>query len=167
MASLAERMAAVAEALELELERLLPRPVGGQARLQEAMRYAVFGGGKRLRPLLAVASWEACGGDAEAAPWDAVAALELVHTYSLVHDDLPAMDDDDLRRGRATVHRAFGEAAAILAGDGLLTLAFEVLSPHPDGVLAVARRASELRGYRIVSAPRVLRHFTARFEALG
>jgi geranylgeranyl pyrophosphate synthase len=104
------------------------------------MRYAVFGGGKRLRPLLAVAAWEACGGEG-APPWEAAAALELVHTYSLVHDDLPAMDDDDLRRGRATTHRAFGEAEAILAGDGLLTLAFEVLARWPEGDSLASRRA--------------------------
>jgi geranylgeranyl diphosphate synthase type II len=127
--------------VEQALDRILPVAAGPAATAIEAMRYAVFGGGKRLRPLLAVAAYEACGGDPDAIPWDAAAALELVHTYSLVHDDLPAMDDDDLRRGRATVHRAFGEAEAILAGDGLLTLAFEVLAPHPEGVAVVARGA--------------------------
>jgi geranylgeranyl diphosphate synthase type II len=104
------------------------------------MRYAVFGGGKRLRPLLALAACEACGGEAGAAV-EAAAALELVHTYSLVHDDLPAMDDDDLRRGRATAHKAYGEAPAILAGDALLTLAFEVLATSPRGDAFAARRA--------------------------
>jgi geranylgeranyl diphosphate synthase type II len=97
------------------------------ARLALAMRYAVLGGGKRLRAILCLMSAEACGGQAvEAMP--AACALEMVHSYSLIHDDLPAMDDDDLRRGRPTCHRAFDEATAILAGDGLLTLAFEVVA---------------------------------------
>jgi geranylgeranyl pyrophosphate synthase len=105
------------------------------------MRYAVFGGGKRLRPVLAIAVCESLGGDLSSilAP---AAALELIHTYSLVHDDLPAMDDDDLRRGRPTVHKAFGDAEAILAGDALLTLAFEVLATHPRADEAAGRRAA-------------------------
>jgi len=97
------------------------------ARLALAMRYSVLGGGKRLRPVLCLMATEACGGDDEAA-LPAACALEMVHTYSLIHDDLPAMDDDDLRRGRSTCHRAFDEATAILTGDGLLTLAFEVVA---------------------------------------
>ena len=96
------------------------------ARLAAAMRYSVLSGGKRLRPLLCLMAAEACGGDPEAA-LPAACALEMVHTYSLIHDDLPAMDDDDLRRGRPTCHKAFDEATAILAGDGLLTLAFETV----------------------------------------
>ena len=122
------------------LEELLPRPEGPAARLQEAMRYAVFSGGKRLRPILALAACEALGGSKEEVLAPA-AALELIHTYSLVHDDLPAMDDDDLRRGRPTAHKAFGEAEAILAGDALLTLAFEVLATYPRGGAAAPRRA--------------------------
>ncbi|MFS8608668.1 MAG: polyprenyl synthetase family protein [Gammaproteobacteria bacterium] len=98
-------------------------------RLLEAMRYSVLGSGKRVRPLLAYASAELCGVDAGV---DAIAAaVELVHAYSLVHDDLPAMDDDDLRRGRPTTHRAFDEATAILAGDALQALAFEILCDDP------------------------------------
>ena len=97
------------------------------ARLAMAMRYSVLGGGKRLRPVLCLMAAEACGGELEAA-MPAACALEMVHTYSLIHDDLPAMDDDDLRRGRPTCHKAFDEATAILAGDGLLTLAFEVMA---------------------------------------
>lgn len=114
------------------LDRFLPASDGGPEalcppRLAEAMRYSVLGGGKRLRPVLALMAAEACGADpAEALP--AACALEMVHTYSLIHDDLPAMDDDDLRRGRPTCHRAFDEATAILAGDALLTLAFEILA---------------------------------------
>jgi farnesyl diphosphate synthase len=103
-------------------------------RLAEAMRYAALGGGKRLRPFLVLESAVLCGVEAEAA-LDTAVALECVHCYSLVHDDLPAMDDDDMRRGRPTVHRAFDEATAILVGDTLLTLAFEILaspSTHAD-----------------------------------
>jgi len=95
--------------------------------LHEAMRYSLFAGGKRIRPILALASYEACGRD----PNDIIpqaAALELIHTYSLIHDDLPAMDNDDLRRGKPTNHKVFGEAMAILAGDALLTEAFSMLS---------------------------------------
>src|SRR4051812_7121708 len=97
------------------------------ARLAEAMRYSVLAGGKRLRPVLALMAAEACGADPVVA-LPSACALEMVHTYSLVHDDLPAMDDDDLRRGRPTCHKAFDEATAILAGDALLTLAFEVVA---------------------------------------
>ena len=99
------------------------------ARLAAAMRYSVTAGGKRLRPVLCLLAAEACGGDPSAA-LPAACALEMVHTYSLIHDDLPAMDDDDLRRGRPTCHKAFDEATAVLAGDGLLTLAFEVIAAH-------------------------------------
>jgi len=95
--------------------------------LQQAMLYSLFAGGKRIRPILALASYEACGGDsAEIVPY--VSTLELIHTYSLIHDDLPAMDNDDLRRGKPTSHKIYGEAIAILAGDALLTEAFSILS---------------------------------------
>ncbi len=91
------------------------------------MRHSLLGGGKRLRPVLALLAAEACGGRPRLA-LPAACALEMVHTYSLIHDDLPCMDDDDLRRGRPTCHKVFGEATALLAGDALLTLAFEVLA---------------------------------------
>ncbi len=95
--------------------------------LQEAMLYSLFAGGKRIRPVLALASYEACGGDpADIVPY--ASTLELIHTYSLIHDDLPAMDNDDLRRGKPTNHKVYGEAIAILAGDALLTEAFAILS---------------------------------------
>ncbi len=97
------------------------------ARLAAAMRYSVMAGGKRLRPVLCLMAAEACGGD-PAAALPAACAVEIVHTYSLIHDDLPAMDDDDLRRGRPTCHKAFDEATAVLAGDGLLTFAFELIA---------------------------------------
>src|SRR5271155_4341871 len=110
------------------------------ARLAMAMRHSVLGGGKRLRPVLCVMAVEACGGALEIA-LPAACALEMVHTYSLIHDDLPSMDDDELRRGRPTCHREFDEATAILAGDGLLTLAFEVLArevkPHSAALKCV------------------------------
>ena len=102
-------------------------PAACPPRLAEAMRYSLLGGGKRLRPILALMAAEACGADADSA-MPAACALEMVHTYSLIHDDLPSMDDDDLRRGRPTCHKAFDEATAVLAGDALLTLAFEVLA---------------------------------------
>ncbi|MCA8982996.1 MAG: polyprenyl synthetase family protein [Planctomycetaceae bacterium] len=97
------------------------------SRLRDAVRYSLLAGGKRLRPLLTLLSCRACGGAPRAA-LPAALAIEMIHTYSLIHDDLPAMDNDDLRRGRPTNHRQFGEATAILAGDGLLTHAFEVLA---------------------------------------
>ena len=107
-------------------------------RLQEAMRYSVLGGGKRLRPLLVYITGEALG--AEPADLDApAAAVELIHAYSLIHDDLPAMDDDDLRRGQPTCHRAFDEGTAILAGDALQALAFTVLAAHTNGLADATR----------------------------
>ncbi len=109
------------------LEKLVPQADAFPASVHEAMRYSLFAGGKRVRPILAIASAEALG--AKTADLLPIAGtLELIHTYSLIHDDLPAMDDDDLRRGRPTCHKAYGEAIAILAGDGLLNMAFEVLS---------------------------------------
>ena len=111
------------QALSQALDAIAVTP-GCPAKLAEAMRYAVLGGGKRLRPALCLAACRACGGDASKA-LDGAVAVEFVHAYSLVHDDLPAMDDDDFRRGRPTCHKAFGEALAILAGDALLTHAFE------------------------------------------
>lgn len=114
--------------LQAALERYLPDPASSDApRLAEAMRYAALGGGKRIRPLLVYGACQLGGGAPEHADVPAI-AVELIHAYSLVHDDLPAMDDDDLRRGQPTCHRAFDEATAILAGDTLHTFAFELLS---------------------------------------
>jgi geranylgeranyl pyrophosphate synthase len=130
--------------IDAELERRLAVEGEDPGRLREAMRYAVLGPGKRLRPALVLAACEAVGGD-EAQALPAAAAIEMLHAYTLVHDDLPAMDDDDVRRGRPTVHVAFGEAIAILAGDGLLTLAFGALADlgaHAgDAVRVLAARA--------------------------
>jgi len=111
------------------LNRLLPA-AGPDGRLREAMRYSLMAGGKRLRPNLCLAAAEAVGVDAEDA-MTAACALEMIHTYSLIHDDLPAMDNDELRRGKPTCHIAFDEATAILAGDALLTTAFEILASMP------------------------------------
>jgi farnesyl diphosphate synthase len=153
-AAFQDRLGQVAEETEALLDRLLAStPVDGErarpARLLDAMRYASLGGGKRFRPFLVVE----CAALLDVARENslmAAAALECVHCYSLVHDDLPAMDDDDLRRGRPTTHKAFDEATAILAGDGLLTFAFDILArpqTHPDAgvrlklVSALARAA--------------------------
>lgn len=113
--------------VEKTLDELLSLPDGPEARVVEAMRYAALGGGKRFRPFLSVAVADLLGAPLEAAG-RAAAAIECVHCYSLIHDDLPVMDDDDMRRGKPSLHRAFDEATAILAGDALLTLAFEVLT---------------------------------------
>jgi len=132
VSALGEYLERARHRIEESLDEYLPRLDAGAeaacpARLAMAMRYSVLGGGKRLRPVLCLMATDACGGSSEAA-LPAACALEMVHTYSLIHDDLPAMDDDDLRRGRPTNHQAFDEATAILAGDGLLTLAFEVIA---------------------------------------
>ena len=135
-------------AIEPELSRRLAealRPV--PPRLAEAMRYGVLGGGKRLRPALVLAAAEAVGhAPAPPSAFQFGGALELVHCYSLIHDDLPAMDDDDLRRGRPTVHRAFDEAAAILAGDALLTEAFVWTASVPDLGAALTRELAIAAG---------------------
>ena len=141
-----QRLHETAATIEKLLDTLLPHPETAAApRLAAAMRHAVLGGGKRLRPFLVREAARLFGGD-DAQALHVGAALECLHCYSLVHDDLPAMDDDDLRRGRPTVHRAFDEATAILAGDALLTLAFALLADAralPDAVLR-ARLVSEL-----------------------
>jgi geranylgeranyl diphosphate synthase type II len=119
--------------IETTLEEVLPPKQGFTATLVEAMRYSLFAGGKRLRPILVLAACEAVGGDSEQALLPAC-AMEMIHTYSLIHDDLPAMDDDNFRRGVPTNHKVFGEASAILAGDALLTEAFVLLSRPSSGI---------------------------------
>lgn len=109
------------------LDGFLPRASAKPATMHKAMRYSLFAGGKRMRPVLTLAAAEACGGTLEDA-MPAACAVECIHTYSLVHDDLPCMDDDDLRRGRPTNHKVFGDGIAVLAGDALLTVAFEILA---------------------------------------
>src|SRR5438094_9772528 len=117
--------------VEVILDHLLPTPDSYPPLLIEAMRYSVFAGGKRLRPILTLAAADAVGGESEAV-LPAAGALEYIHTYSMMHDDLPAMDDDDYRRGRLTSHKVFGDAVAILAGDALLTLAFRLIADNAD-----------------------------------
>lgn len=123
--------------IEAALNRFSNLGPGCPERLKEAMRYSLLAPGKRLRPILALLAAETCGGEIEPA-LPAACAVEMIHAYSLIHDDLPAMDDDDLRRGRPTCHKAFDEATAILAGDALLTLAFETVAQHiePPAVAA-------------------------------
>ena len=127
-----ETWATLRPKIDSQLARYAEQPPDCPQRLRDAMAYSLLAGGKRLRPILVLLSCEACGGDAEDA-MPAACAVEMVHTYSLIHDDLPAMDDDDTRRGRPSNHVAFGDALAILAGDALLTLAFGVLAEdiHP------------------------------------
>ncbi len=124
---LSEYWAAARSQVEEALDLATREIPGAPPRLIEAIRYSLLGGGKRLRALLVLLAHEGCGGTRQQA-MPAACALEMVHAYSLIHDDLPAMDDDDLRRGQPTNHKVFGEAMAILAGDGLLTLAFEVIA---------------------------------------
>ncbi|MCB1235543.1 MAG: polyprenyl synthetase family protein [Verrucomicrobiae bacterium] len=119
-----------ARLVDAELRRRLPSAKTRPATIHEAMRYSVFAGGKRLRPILCLAACEACGGEiGKALPL--AAAVEVLHTYTLIHDDLPCMDDDDFRRGMPTCHKRFGEGIAVLAGDALLTLAFEIVAEAP------------------------------------
>lgn len=165
--------------VKADLDRLLPLfearllslfQDGEAARLGEAMRYSLEAGGKRVRPILCLLAAEAAGGAAEAALPGAL-ALECIHTYSLVHDDLPAMDDDDLRRGKPTCHIAFGEAHAILAGDGLLTEAFRLLAR--EGSVDAARRVeaiavlAEASGWRGMAGGQALDLEGEQLESYG
>jgi farnesyl diphosphate synthase len=156
---LAQYLSERRQTVEAALARILPAQDAAEASLAAAMRYSVLAGGKRLRPILFLAAFEACTKNAEntdqesVGPLDperraglaeAAAALELFHTYSLIHDDLPCMDDDSLRRGRPTCHVVFGEALALLAGDTLQTLGFEVLATSPRDEASAARRAESV-----------------------
>jgi farnesyl diphosphate synthase len=148
---LSQAIAATASLVDGALDAVLPQPAGRMARVQEAMRYAVMGGGKRLRPFLVLHSARLFGVD-DSRSLRAGAAIECLHTYSLVHDDLPCMDDDDLRRGRPTTHIAFDEMTAVLAGDALLTVAFEILAdarthPSADVRCALIARLAEASGH--------------------
>jgi len=139
-------------AVNRALDRFLPKATSSPATIHRAMRYSLFAGGKRMRPALCLAAAAACGGkQAEAMPL--ACAVECIHTYSLVHDDLPAMDNDDYRRGKLTNHKVFGEGIAVLAGDALLTQAFEIAArckgwpryPHQQVILELASAAGSLR----------------------
>ena len=141
--TLREFLRGARQGVDRELDRLLPPSDMPPGAIHAAMRHSVFAGGKRIRPILAMAAAEACG--RKSGVVQAACALELVHTYSLIHDDLPSLDDDDLRRGQPTCHKAFDEPTAILAGDALLTLAFQVLAeieqPESTRVALVAELA--------------------------
>ena len=130
MSTLSQRLDECKTAIEAFLAEVLSTTDPALTELYASMRYSVMAGGKRLRPFLALESCRLCGGEPSSAMFYA-AALEMVHTYSLIHDDLPSMDNDDLRRGKPTNHKVFGEALAILAGDGLLTAAFELIATAP------------------------------------
>lgn len=146
--SLDEYLARQSQRVSDWLERLVPPESAEPSVLHRAMRYSLLAGGKRLRPALCIAAGEAFGAD-EAGLLPVACALEMIHTYSLIHDDLPSMDDDDFRRGRLTCHKAFGEANAILAGDALMTLAFRILSV--EGILP-GRESARLQTIADVSA---------------
>jgi geranylgeranyl diphosphate synthase, type II len=148
-----------ADAVDAALERLLPAETLRPETLHKAMRYSVFAGGKRLRPVLVIAGAEAVGGTAELV-MPTACAMELIHTYSLVHDDLPAMDNDDFRRGVPTNHKVFGEAMAILAGDALLTLAFRLVADNaatanPAALREVVTDIADAAGHRGMVAGQV------------
>jgi geranylgeranyl diphosphate synthase, type II len=144
--------------IDKTLEKLVPPAKAFPPVIHDAMRYSLFAGGKRVRPVLAIAAAEAVGAaTVELLP--VAGALELIHTYSLIHDDLPAMDDDDLRRGRPTCHKTYGEAVAILAGDGLLTMAFEVLSDP--------RRLKSIQARTLVSMIREIAVASGVFGMVG
>ena len=160
LSAVERRIAEAADLVTVALDELLPRADGPEARLTEAMRYAALGPGKRLRPYFALEAGRLFDAD-ETSVLRAACALECIHAYSLVHDDLPAMDDDDLRRGRPTVHRQYDEATAILVGDALQTVAFEIMADpdtHEDGEvrcelvhkLAVASGARGMAGGQMI-----------------
>jgi len=139
---LKQTMAEYRRIVDAELERVLPPADRPPAEIHRAMRHSIFSGGKRLRPMLVLMGCELCDGD-RAAAMPAACAFEMIHTYSLIHDDLPAMDNDDFRRGHPTCHKVFGEAIAILAGDALLTHAFELLASRlPDRGALIAEIAA-------------------------
>ena len=140
--SLTAYLTARSKIVDRALDRFLPRATAKPETIHKAMRYSLFAGGKRMRPVLTLAAAEACGGAVESA-LPAASAVECIHTYSLIHDDLPCMDDDDLRRGRPTNHKVFGEGVAVLAGDALVTIAFEILAqaaPAPRYTIAAQIR---------------------------
>jgi len=145
-------LTAKTEIVDRSLDRCLPKATVKPATIHEAMRYSIFAGGKRMRPALVLAAAEACGGTDEPA-LPLACAVECIHTYSLIHDDLPAMDDDDFRRGKPTNHKVYGEGIAVLAGDALLTQAFELVAgatgwprySHRDLVLELAIASGSLQ----------------------
>ncbi len=156
---LQEYLRASIQKVDAALDGFLPKPATKPATIHKAMRYSIFAGGKRLRPAMTLAAAELCGGSQEDA-LHAACAVECIHTYSLIHDDLPCMDDDDLRRGRPTSHKVFGEGIAVLAGDALLTVAFEILAQaRPTarhGTAALVRELAHASGSQWLIAGQVL-----------
>src|SRR5664279_1218328 len=140
------------DAVNAALDKFLPGEKTKPTTIHKAMRYSLFAGGKRMRPALLLAAAEACG-DNDAAAMPLACAVECIHTYSLIHDDLPAMDNDDFRRGKPTNHKVFGEGIAVLAGDALLTQAFEIAAqakgwpryPDRDLILEIAKASGSLQ----------------------
>lgn len=154
-----EYIAATAEQVDQALDSMLPPETASPATIHQAMRYSIFAGGKRIRPVLCIAAAEACGGNAATA-MPAASAVETLHTYTLIHDDLPCMDNDDLRRGKPTNHKVFGEGIAVLAGDALLTEAFAMLARLPENasysVADYVRELAEATGSRQLIGGQVL-----------
>lgn len=153
MTNFLERLQVYQKSVETALNRWLPEPSVQPEKLHEAMRYSVMGNGKRIRPVILYATGEAFGIDLTALDGPAC-AVEIIHAYSLIHDDLPAMDDDDLRRGRPTCHKAYDDATAILAGDALQALAFHILAHDPDIKVNVQQRLSMIETLAIASGSR-------------
>jgi len=167
--SLREYLAGQVKLVDAALDCLLPAESEPPETIHRAMRYSVFAGGKRIRPILCLEAARAVAGGDPGGIFDVACSLELVHTYSLIHDDLPALDNDDLRRGRPTSHKVFGEAMAILAGDALLTLAFEVLArsaaaalvaelAHAAGTVGgmIAGQVHDIEGEKLEPSPELL-----------
>lgn len=154
-----EYIAATAEQVDQALDCMLPPETASPATIHQAMRYSIFAGGKRIRPVLCIAAAEACGGNAATA-MPAACAVETLHTYTLIHDDLPCMDNDDLRRGKPTNHKVFGEGIAVLAGDALLTEAFAMLARLPENasysVADYVRELADATGSRQLIGGQVL-----------
>jgi geranylgeranyl diphosphate synthase type II len=150
--NLQQFLATRTKAVNAALDKFLPSEKARPATIHKAMRYSLFAGGKRMRPALCLAAAQACGGS-DAAAMPLACAVECIHTYSLIHDDLPAMDNDDFRRGKPTNHKVFGDGIAVLAGDALLTQAFEIAAqakgwphyPHRDLILEIAKASGSLQ----------------------
>ncbi|MGC8758681.1 MAG: polyprenyl synthetase family protein [Bryobacteraceae bacterium] len=166
---LRDYLAAQVQLVDAALDRLLPPESEPPETIHRAMRYSVFAGGKRIRPILCLEAARAVAGADPPGVFDVACSLELIHTYSLIHDDLPALDNDDLRRGRPTSHKVFGEAMAILAGDALLTFAFEVLAraassalvaelAHAAGTVGgmIAGQVHDIEGEKMTPSPELL-----------
>lgn len=150
--------------IDRALDRYLPSPKTKPQLIHRAMRYAVFPGGKRIRPIITIAGFEACGGKGNRI-LPVACAIELIHTYTLIHDDLPCMDDDDYRRGKLSCHKKFNEAFALLAGDALLTLGFELLSEA--GNVSIIKEVSKAIGSRGTIGGQVVDIIGSRLKAGG